>query len=420
MGSGFYESPDGNDKIPSVLKRIVDSLQDAQLLTKQPEIDVFVNPKACQSVASSGLAFNKAGWKVRDAGKPDYFKTSPRSLHAKFIFSASYRETSDLCNSAWLYLGSGNLTGPGFANQMASQNGNLEVGVVFAPESLRWCLAKGEPPGNVVTNVLPVQWENDFSQISDVLVAGNNMPDPELRYSAAPIAYLFWVVEGDTGWLRADGDGAASFDVLDGAGITCKRDAIKGFLWLGMRPREVRLRWQDDGQELQAWVAVVDEFGRIAATILPRIDIEEAWGQLANFPLPPDDEELLPDGDGEFQDGAIEQGTYGSGTANYPVRQMMQLVENIAAKQTLVCQTDWVTWCTRLEQCLVQAAGSQVLAEFLKLKLNPLSPLWHVSFRPDFAMNADTIECRRFEEALKRVETAWNVTALNDIGGDSE
>jgi len=162
MGSGFYESSDGSDKIPSVLKRIVDSLQDAQLLTRQPEIDVFVNPMACQGVATSVLAINKAGWKVRDAGKPAYFMAAPRSLHAKFIFSASYRDNSDRCNGAWLYLGSGNLTGPGFANQMASQSGNLEAGVVCALDTLRWRHAKNEPPENVVTNVLPLQWEEDF------------------------------------------------------------------------------------------------------------------------------------------------------------------------------------------------------------------------------------------------------------------
>ena len=66
------------------------------------------------------------------------------------------------------------------------------------------------------------------------------------------------------------------------------------------KPRQVQLRWCVAGEERQAWVPVIDEFGRIAATILPRIDIEEAWSQLANFPMPPDDEELLADGDAEL------------------------------------------------------------------------------------------------------------------------
>ena len=142
MGSGFYESSDSSDKVPSVLKRVVARLREADLLTKEPEIDVFVNPMGCQAVADSVCSINKAGWHVREAGIPDYFKAASRSLHAKFMFSANSRDNSNLCNSAWLYLGSGNLTGPGFANAMDSEFGNLEAGVVFAPESLQWYAGK--------------------------------------------------------------------------------------------------------------------------------------------------------------------------------------------------------------------------------------------------------------------------------------
>jgi hypothetical protein len=95
---------------------------------------------------------------------------------------------------------------------------------------------------------------------------------------------------------------------------------------------------------------------------------------------------------------------------------MMQLVENIAAKQTSVSKADWATWCTRLEQCLIQAAGSIVLEEFVKLNLNPISPLWHCPFRPAFAATAETADGIRYEIVLKRVETAWNVAGLSRFG----
>jgi hypothetical protein len=162
-------------------------------------------------------------------------------------------------------------------------------------------------------------------------------------------------------------------------------------------------------------VPVIDEFGRIAATILPRLDIEEAWGQLANFPMPPEEEELLAEGNPQSPDGSSQRGS-ASHTANYPVRQMMQLIENIAAKQISVSKADWTTWCTRLEQCLIQAAGSKVLEEFLHLSLNPLSPLWHVPFRPAFAINTESSEGLRYESVLKRVEDAWSVAGLRRFG----
>jgi len=161
---------------------------------------------------------------------------------------------------------------------------------------------------------------------------------------------------------------------------------------------------------------VIDEYGRVAATILPCIDIEEAWNQLANFPMPPNEEDLLADGDAESSHTATQDNSGTSYTANYPVREVMQLVENISAKQTSVSKVDWVAWCTRLEQCLMQAAGSKVIEAFVELKLNPLSPLWHEPFRPDFASTGQTAEGLRYENVLERLETAWKVADLARFG----
>ena len=415
MGSGFYESQNNESKIPPVLKNIVDTLQKAQLITLKPEIDVFVNPFACQAVAGSVASLIQAGWMVREAGQPEYFKAR-RSLHAKFIFSATYRDNSEFCNRAWLYLGSGNLTSPGFVNPMAPQTGNLEVGVVVAPEFLRWKSDRGAPPQSVVTNLLPLQWVTDFSQEPGSLAPGSDMPDPEVHYHAAPAAYFFWIVEEDAKWLRTMDEISEPFDLLDDAGGPCHRDLVRGFRWKGSRPRQVEVRWYARGQERRAWVPVVDEFGRVAATILPRIDIDEAWNQLADFPMPPDEAELLADSSSVLNNNAAPFSSGDAFAASYPVRQMMQLVENIASKQTSVTRVDWVSWCTRLEQCLVQAAGSAVLEEFLKININPLSPLWHPSFRPAFAMTCETAEGRLYESVLKRVEAAWNVAGLPGLG----
>lgn len=416
LGSGFFESGDG-DGIPSVLAKIVDDLKDAELLTKSPEIDVFVNPKACQAVATSVSAMTDAGWSVRAPGQPSYFK-SARTLHAKFIFGAIQRDNSDLCNSAWLYLGSGNLTAPGFANAMNPHAGNLEAGIVFGPESLQWVPAKSVPPERVLTNLLPVQWDTDFGLSPAALASGVDMPEPQVQYSAAPVAYLVWTVATPDCWLRAD-EMPEAFEVLDVDGLPCPRDPVNGFAWSGTRPRQVQVRWHADQQQRQAWVPVIDEFGRVAATTLPKIELDEAWGQLANFPMPPDDEELQPDGDDEPRVDSDPVSGSASLGVSYPVRQLMQLVENIAAKQTGVPQADWTMWCQRFEQCLTQAAESPVLAGFVSLGLNPLSPLWHAPFRPEFAATSETDEGRCYEEALKRVEAAWNVTGLCGLGDES-
>ena len=94
----------------------------------------------------------------------------------------------------------------------------------------------------------------------------------------------------------------------------------------------------------------------------------------------------------------------------------MELIENIADKQTHLSIMDWTAWCTRLEQCLLQAAESQVLEAFVRLQLNPISPLWHIPFRPTFAENSGSGQGLRYEAVLRRVEHAWGVGSLDNLG----
>ncbi len=418
MGSGFYEGSESEQQVPGVLSKIVSTFQAKQLLTQKPEVDVFVNPLACQAVAGAWKVIHDAGWKVRTAGQPEYF-AKPRALHAKFLFSANHQRNSSYCNNAWLYMGSGNLTAPGFTNKMSVAGGNLEAGVVHFPESLSWKEEHGVPSDKAVTNLLPLQWKTDVEDEGMQLVEGGERPESEGIYCAAPVAYFRWRAEEEMGWLLPNEHPGCEFELLDGEGKACSRTEENGFVWLSARPREVKLRWRVEDLLQQAMVPVVDEFGRIAATVLPRMEIEEAWIQLANFPAPTEEEELEPDA---YQSDPMtgpdqKKGNHRPGI--YPVRQLMQLVENIAARQTTIARLDWAMWCTRLEQCLTQAKESAGVAEFLKLGINPLSPLWHRPFRPEFAEDGNSPEGTHYEKVLARVEKAWNVSELAPLGDEA-
>lgn len=421
MGSGFYQAAGDGSGIPSVLTDIVATLQAERLVTRTGDVDVFVNPEGCQAVAGARAAMEERGWCVRPARKPGFFGAGEsRSLHAKFLLAANERANSNTCNSAWVYLGSGNLTEPGFRSKMSPHGGNLEAGVVLIPEALYWCEGRNVPPELVVTNLLPIGWDEVVDE-DQSLAAGPEFTPPETEFVAPPVPCLWWVEDAAMRRLEvldpnADNRG---FEVMSFEGNPCSRWGDRGFVWTGDMPRQVRVRWRDERDgECTATVPVVDPFGRVAAAPLQAIGLEEAWGQLDNFPMPPEDEDLAEAESRADSGPAPGDVGAGSGSADYPVRRMMQLVENIAAKQTRVAPHDWRTWCNRLEQVLVQAAYCGTPSVFVELGLNPLSPLRAKPFRPEFAETDEVPAGQAHKHALDRVEREWQVTWLTPLGMD--
>jgi len=162
MGSGFYETSDDSQNPPEVPMAILKTLRDERLLTGK-NVDLYVNPMACQAIATARKPLQELGISIRPAAIPItvFGEGAQRSLHAKFLFSAYKRDKSNACTNAWVYLGSGNLTHPGFANKMSASSGNLEAGVVFAPNSLCWQKSKANQDNLVLTSLLPIQWDEE-------------------------------------------------------------------------------------------------------------------------------------------------------------------------------------------------------------------------------------------------------------------
>lgn len=232
MGSGFYESPSETGKIPSVLRKIVDSLLANNLLARNADINVFVNPEACQAVAAAAGAIEDAGWKLRPPQKPESAFDEP-FLHAKFLFGASYRENSTYCNNPWVYLGSGNLTQPGFANPMSARGGNLEAGVVFSPGALLWERIGRHSMPESIKDLLPIHWGQEIEQPNKNLSAGPEMPAPIVRFNAPPVSYFLWRPNTDAGWLQCVESTQVSFKVLDPSGDSCVMTSKNEFEWRG-------------------------------------------------------------------------------------------------------------------------------------------------------------------------------------------
>jgi hypothetical protein len=415
MGSGFFESAaNGEASIP---QRIVRELVDLKLLTKSGEVDLFVNPLACQSIATSmrKLLSASPAIVVRPASTPQpaFHEASTRGLHAKFLFSANWREGSNACSSPWVYLGSGNLTTAGFLLSAGKSSGNLEAGVLLYPEGVEWRAGRSVDADRVVTNLLPIQWDEQCAP-EEGLQSGPEWSLPDAEFVASPVPYFEWHEEPTGGELRPVGGNCADLVVWRPEGERCELSAT-GFLWPEPMPRAVRVTW--DGGHREADIPVVDQYGRIASTLLPSIGLDEAWWQLADFPTPPESDAQEEGVDREVDLGAGATSNGPHTTRSTPIRQMMQLIENIASRQTSIVLADWSLWCARLEQTLCQAKESAPVKAFVTLRLNPLSPLHAVPFRPHYAESGTSEAGKIYEQALARVEAAWEVAGLARLGG---
>lgn len=425
MGAGYFEATSKADgAFPSVPLAIRKALVAEGLLTQSAEVDIFVNPTNCQAMAEVSKANRDAeAIAVRPAHVPEavFGANAVRSLHAKFLFGANYREDNPLCRSPWIYLGSGNLTAQGFALVAGPGVGNLEAGVVFAPPDLPWHGTDSAKFGlPAVEYLLPIGWEREFES-SNGLEPGDGFPDRPDAAVACPVAWFEWK-PGEDGASLVEGTGPvlteARYEVVDLFGAVCPRREA-GYLWLGDRPREVTVRWYlDDGSERQGSVPVVDEFGRVAGTPLPELSLEAARWQLAEFPSAPvDDDEPPPDSSLPLDEGQTPRS--GSGvcaTNSYAIRDMMGFMESLAERQVQVKAPDWSAWCARVEQTLRQAGKDPAVEAFVRIGLNPLQPLHAPPFRPDYAESADSTEGKAYESMLSRIEQAWSVAGLDPIG----
>lgn len=415
MGSGFYEEGTSG-QLPSVPRSIIESLEKSGLLTKTAEVDIYVNPGACQAIADGIGQIAAKGWTVR----PPPAEHRNRFMHAKFLFSARAMDSSDRCASAWSYLGSGNLTGPGFIQPASANGGNLEAGVFQEHTDLYWSGRQVEPL-QVVGNLLPIHEEEKLSAVS-ALGRGEGMSPREPQFVALPFTFFLWASAPiDGGWLYTASKSSVAFQVHDRHAVVRPGDANGRIRWHGQRPQQVTLTWERSGRACQAQIPVIDEFGRVAGGAVSDLGLEEAVWELEGFPAPTDVEDDDVDDDDtaappvDLHDEASYPNAPMPGNGRYPIRQMMKLIEQIAEKQCSMAQVDWAAWCHRLEQVLARVRSSESLAEFLKLRINPLSALYQPAFRPSYAEEATSDEGERYEAALQRIEQAWEVIGLEPL-----
>ncbi len=165
---------------------------------------------------------------------------------AKFLLSFNKRSQANRCSSAWLYLGSGNLTHAGFLEKSSPQKGNAEVGVVFAINDLVWEAEEKSPKLPAVTTWLPVPSEYGHAPLVD-LATGDPMPERPPDWLAPPIAWLAAEQEHGQLWLSApDGVDEEGLILIAPDGTTACERVGAGLRWQwpsGEPPRQAQVRW---------------------------------------------------------------------------------------------------------------------------------------------------------------------------------
>jgi hypothetical protein len=266
-----------------------------------------------------------------------------------------------------------------------------------------------------------MQWDEPIANTVH-LVAGEGFTLEGPAFFAPPVTFLRWQSLDEGGILALDesnGVPPEPFDVIGADGRPCE-NTEDGFQWHGDQPGQVKVCWAGNREAI---IPVIGKDGRVAGPPLPPREVGELWDELVGFPEPPGtDEDPLP---------LPAPPPPPEGTSTHPnrprpstktlIRSSMDLVEKIAGRQSQLKEGSWVAWCTRLEQTLLRAAKTQSVKKIRDLKVNPLSPLRNDAFRPAFAKAAAGKPSEfsvLYDEALDRIEAAWGVGDLRQLGDD--
>lgn len=435
LGSGFWEGGQ-TAGLPVVPQTIANALIDASLLTRSAKITLVVESDKCAALADEHVfnSMREAKWSLLHPLKAD---GDTRRLHAKFLFSANRQADGNGCASAWVYLGSGNLTPAGFLAG-PRRDRNLEVGVIMAADGLCWESAGRKSRLTPVGDRLPVDWDAHITDLS-VLTAGDGPPERDTRFIAPPISHLVWTPGETVHFLTVpQGEDATGMVILGPSNQALTPNESGQFLWDGEQPAHVgvgRLD-QNDGAST-VLVPVLDRYGRLAARPLEPIDLEQAIELLDSFPTVPDGGDTGEDEDPPAPPDTRNPPAAAGRTApdaRYAIRRTMQLIEAIAERQTMVPRADWTSWTQRL-QCVLTQLGTlpkhgkvgqrghhdkgptrgALVEALLPLKINPLSCLREPPFLPDYVKRGST-EFLALDEALSAAEANWDVTEFDGLG----
>lgn len=425
-GSGFYEQDTKSNGAPKVIGILTTDLLKKNLVQPGFETCVVLNPENGGQVARY----------FRHAKAPDlslYRPKDPASganaartqLHAKFCYIGKLRGERLTCGL--LYMGSGNLTFPGFVWRPALAGsdahdhggpGNVETGVFIRTDA--------EDGGGTI---------NTWSKLQSLLPMGNRLKPDEVRTQqqddaeeeeflpaskpAPPIA-AFTLNPGNSLTVHWSLDRKASapvevdipdrgpISIPEGAELVALETAIIA-QWLTVRTDGVEWRIPCMGAS--------GDFHRCAS----RQSTFRAWlDELADFPGSWND----PAGDDPDEDGddgwAISslahnrtEDAFREIDRNFPAHAAAMLIESIAQQNGNVPEDRMEDYLAHLHRALTDSVPPGFLEEWKKIGINFLAPLLsREGFAPEWK------DLRAYEQLLKDLMDKWGFGQFPALGVD--
>ncbi len=424
-GSGFYEKDTGTAKAPEVIGSLSDALRKKGLLTANPETVVVLNPEFGGQVARHLKDASNPSMAIYRPKDPVGGERSPRTkLHAKFCYMGKLR--SGGLTSGLLYVGSGNLTYPGFvqhpqtADDLGGDNGagNVEAGV-FIRTNVEQGSARIETWAKL-TRLIPI---GSRLKPSDVELGNEDAePSEEMQEASKPAPPIVAFALGEDKSLRVlwssepTAHEAVEVDIpvqgtktVSAEANQVPLDAAMAVQWLTVRANGVEWR--------VPCLCPSGEYPRCASR---HVTFANWLDELADFPGSWNDPAADdPDAEDGNDTARINHSTTGPRDCNsetlahrnFPAHTAALLVESIARQNGEVAEDRRDDYLAHLRLALLGGLPPGYLEEWRSLQVNFLAPLLsREGFAPDWR------ELGSYDQFVNNVIDAWGFRNLPSLG----
>jgi hypothetical protein len=324
-------------------------------------------------------------------------------LHAKFMFVGKLKNERFM--QSRLYIGSGNLSKPGFL--LAPPMGNIEAGVLIDPEiSTPKKLMRALPIGREFK-------QNEIPKLSD-LIQGDNTRAADV----APSPIMVFTIEVDGSYRITWDPNVTTYNVdallPDGTALALKPNQTSITVSTIDLLRSIQIRWTEstDGTTQICKVPCIAPNGEFKREINKNSSFEFWLDQLLAFPETWNDPNAIEldsegenDGDDEVGVNPLNSVQKHSKRRSFAAHKAMLMVEAVAERNGSVPEDQSADWLEYLRHMFLEESPELLLKQWQELRINFLSALENKNgFAPPWK------DVGQYQSLIKQIASDWKLT----------